>query len=110
LLTEIIHWRSQFGNDTFLQTWESNLAFLGKQVRIVTDGLIGDRSDLIATGEIVGLQKDGALTLKNTQGETLVVHFGEIHDYHRQKTRIKVGNHDQGDSFHLRPNGMDSTR
>jgi BirA family biotin operon repressor/biotin-[acetyl-CoA-carboxylase] ligase len=103
LLTEIVYWRPHLEKDVFRQSWESNLAFLGEQVRIMNAGESSKRDRLLAIGQITGLNKDGALLLKNKSGETLVVYFGDIIENPDQGSKKFPFNAGCTASIHLRP-------
>ncbi len=80
LLSEILKWRMYLKEEFFLKAWESNLAFLGKQVKVVITNGAKKSNGLCAIGKISGLDKDGALKLRTLEGENLVMHYGEIMD------------------------------
>jgi biotin-(acetyl-CoA carboxylase) ligase len=66
-------WREKLGAGEFIKAWEDALAFRGEEVRIFKD----DESPL--TGELLGLESDGGLRLRDADGNILTVQFGEIH-------------------------------
>lgn len=73
ILTRVLDWRPSLGTDAFLKTWEGNLAFRGQQVQVE------ERSGKMFTGELLGLEPDGGLSLRNEQGKSVIVRFGEVH-------------------------------
>ena len=73
ILRAVIHWRGMVREDTFLQAWESRLAFRGEQVEIRAEGLP------VASGELIGLGQDGSLRLLTGKGQVVMVPFGEMH-------------------------------
>ncbi len=73
ILINVTNWRSKLGTAEFLKTWEANLAFRGQQVQVE------ERNGKTITGEIIGLEPDGSLCLRNMHGKSEIVHFGEVH-------------------------------
>lgn len=73
ILEGIFYWRSQLGKQSFMDAWESSLAFLGDQVKIWTE----NEPDI--QGIIQGLDKDGGLIIKDNRGKLFSVHNGELH-------------------------------
>ena len=78
LLLEIITWRAQLMDESFLRTWESNLVFYGELVEVVSDSRARKDSNLLAFGQIIGLDNDGALLLRTSSGEEVTLRCGEI--------------------------------
>ena len=103
LLEKIQYWRSRLMEDDFHQTWESNLAFLGKPVEVVAVGgsVVHDKWQVI--GQITGLDNDGGLKLRTTSGKDLVLYYGEINDRHpRSFGKNDIRTNPEGE-FYLRP-------
>ena len=73
ILTAILARRNQLGTEAFLTDWEQNLAFLGQMVRVW-----GNREQAV-TGELIGLNPDGSLVLRDENGKSVTVRFGEVH-------------------------------
>jgi len=73
ILLNVLSWRSQFGTQTFLDTWEQNLAFRGQQVQIGVD------NESSVLGVLLGLNPDGSLRLRDEHGRPVTVQFGEVH-------------------------------
>ena len=73
ILTGVLKWRPQLGMDSFLRAWDENLAFRGHQVQVE------ERSGQSIVGELLGLESDGSLRLRNQYGKSVTVQFGEIH-------------------------------
>jgi biotin-(acetyl-CoA carboxylase) ligase len=59
--------------DVFSSTWEKQLAFRGEQVEIQAEGVP------LRVGKIEGLEKNGTLRLRSTDGQVFAVQFGEVH-------------------------------
>ena len=78
LLCQVLKWRSVLHQDSFLQAWESNLAFLGKKVLLFVDDRKRSKSGGYEVGVITGLEMDGALKVITLTGEEMVIHNGEI--------------------------------
>jgi BirA family transcriptional regulator, biotin operon repressor / biotin---[acetyl-CoA-carboxylase] ligase len=73
VLQKMLYWRSLVGSDSFLQAWESRLAFRGEKVEIWVDG------EEAETGQVEGLELDGSLRLLTPQGKAFSVQYGEVH-------------------------------
>lgn len=73
ILTSVLDWRPNLGAAAFLKAWEGSLAFRGQQVQV--EG----RSGKTLTGELLGLESDGSLRLRDEHGKSVTVHFGEMH-------------------------------
>lgn len=73
ILTRVLGWRPKLGTDAFLKSWEGSLAFRGQQVRVE----MGGKKPL--TGELIGLEMDGGLRLRDEHGKIVTVQFGEVH-------------------------------
>jgi BirA family biotin operon repressor/biotin-[acetyl-CoA-carboxylase] ligase len=73
ILSALAALRAGLASSAFLDTWQEALAFRGETVQVWQ----GSAAPL--RGEVLGLQADGALLIKNSAGETQVVHFGEVH-------------------------------
>jgi BirA family transcriptional regulator, biotin operon repressor / biotin---[acetyl-CoA-carboxylase] ligase len=72
-LLNVLNWRPRLGTEAFLETWEASLAFRGQQVRV--EGGLGKP----ILGELLGLNPDGSLRLRNEYGKSVAVQFGEVH-------------------------------
>jgi len=77
-LSQVLQWRSELHQDSFLQAWESDLAFLGQKVLVFADDKLRNKGECYLTGWITGLKRDGALKIKKINGEETVIHNGEI--------------------------------
>ncbi len=73
ILTRVLDWRAKLGTNAFLNAWEKNLAFRGQQVQVE------ERSGKTLIGELLGLDSDGGLRLRDEHGKSVTVHFGEVH-------------------------------
>jgi BirA family transcriptional regulator, biotin operon repressor / biotin---[acetyl-CoA-carboxylase] ligase len=76
LLTQImgslIKWYSRLVEPSFIQAWNSMLAFKGQKVNLTTErGLRGQ-------GEVLGISDDGSLILISEAGQETEYHSGEI--------------------------------
>jgi len=72
ILTDLVALRPHLGTDSFIRSWEKNLAFLGEQVQVE------ERGEIIASGKVNGLESDGALRLSNDDGKSITVRFGDV--------------------------------
>jgi len=73
ILLKVLEWRPNLGTDAFLNSWEGSLAYRGQQVQIQE----GSGEPLI--GELLGLDSDGSLCLRDEHGKSVTVQFGEVH-------------------------------
>jgi BirA family biotin operon repressor/biotin-[acetyl-CoA-carboxylase] ligase len=73
ILQALIYWRGLLMKDVFSSTWEKQLAFRGEQVEIQVEGFP------VRVGKIEGLEKNGTLRLRSTDGQVFAVQFGEVH-------------------------------
>ena len=88
VLCELLKWRKQLSTPEFLQAWEENLAFKGQWVQVISP----EMDATIKTGQIIGLEEDGALQIQEKSGNILSLRTGEIHPSDPPL-----------DGFHLRP-------
>jgi BirA family biotin operon repressor/biotin-[acetyl-CoA-carboxylase] ligase len=73
-LEAMLRWLPELQGAAFLRAWEDRLAFRGRAVQLVQDGM----QDI--TGTLEGLEDDGSLRLRGEQG-VIKVRMGEIHLY-----------------------------
>jgi BirA family biotin operon repressor/biotin-[acetyl-CoA-carboxylase] ligase len=73
ILLRALDWRPNLGTDAFLESWEESLAYRGQQVHV--EG----RSEGPVIGEVLGLDTDGGLRLRDEHGKSVTVQFGEVH-------------------------------
>ena len=73
ILLTLLVWRLKLGTNLFITTWQQNLAFFGQQVRVWRD------CEQEVVGELIGLNPDGSLNLRDENGKSVTVHFGEVH-------------------------------
>ncbi|NOY99188.1 MAG: biotin--[acetyl-CoA-carboxylase] ligase [Chloroflexi bacterium] len=73
ILAALIVWRTRLGTEDFIRAWDEKLSFRGEQVQVQA----GNAAPL--NGELLGLGADGSLQLRTPDGETVNVHFGDIH-------------------------------
>lgn len=72
VLNAFIHWRERIGTDELIHAWEELLAFRGEQVQV----LAGRESPI--TGELLGLESDGSLRLRDAHDKSVIIHFGDV--------------------------------
>lgn len=72
ILEKFIQWRERMGTDEFINTWEETLAFRGQQVQIHAGG------EAPITGELLGLESDGSLRLRDIHDKSIIVRFGDV--------------------------------
>lgn len=75
ILTALISLRPRLGTEEFMTKWEESLAFQGEQVRIE-----GGKQTPV-TGILLGLEADGSLRLRDQDGKSLTVQFGDVRLY-----------------------------
>lgn len=73
ILKSLLYWRGQLSKDVFHIAWESHLAFRGEKVEIQTEGVPA------ILGQVDGLERDGSLRLRSSDGRVSTVQFGEVH-------------------------------
>lgn len=82
VLKEMIFWLPQLETQTFLDAWETNLAFRSQWVRVerALPAQSGQESSLaVLEGELLGLAQDGSLRLRTPSGEQTLLQTGEVH-------------------------------
>jgi BirA family biotin operon repressor/biotin-[acetyl-CoA-carboxylase] ligase len=72
ILSAFIRWRERLGTDELIHAWEEMLAFRGEQVQAQA----GDESHI--TGELIGLESDGSLRLRDAHGKSVIIRFGDV--------------------------------
>lgn len=72
ILAALIFLRPQLSTDEFMAKWEELLAYRGRQVQVEMGG-----ADLV-TGSVSGLGTDGSLQLRDQDGKSLTVQFGDV--------------------------------
>ncbi|MBI5944778.1 MAG: biotin--[acetyl-CoA-carboxylase] ligase [Chloroflexi bacterium] len=72
ILNSFIHWRARMGTDELIKAWEESLAFRGEQVQVKAGG-----EDQV-TGQLLGLESDGSLRLRDANDKSITVRFGDV--------------------------------
>ena len=72
ILSNLIDLRPQLGNDELLSRWSDSLAFLGEQVQVEVE------SEPPLVGQMLGLEADGSLRLRDGHDKTIAVRFGDV--------------------------------
>ena len=72
ILTNFISLRPQLGKDELIAQWEKLLAYQGRQVPVDMGG------GHMAVGKVDGLEPDGSLKLRDENGKTITVRFGDV--------------------------------
>lgn len=72
IIGNMIALRPHIGTDSFMSSWEKKLAYFGRQVRVEMGG------DKSVSGRVVGLESDGSLRLKDDDGKSISVRFGDV--------------------------------
>jgi BirA family biotin operon repressor/biotin-[acetyl-CoA-carboxylase] ligase len=66
-------WRKRMNTVSFMDTWLEKLAFYGEMVSIWSE------NSQPRAGIITGLDPNGGLCLRDTNGQNFTTHFGEVH-------------------------------
>lgn len=72
ILNSFIRWRERMGTDELIKAWEETLAFRGEQVQVKAGG------EAQVTGELLGLESDGSLRLRDANDKSITVRFGDV--------------------------------
>lgn len=72
ILSTLINLRPQLGTDEFLSRWAQSLAFLGEQVQVEVE----EKPPVV--GQVLGLEQDGSLRLRDGHDKTVAVRFGDV--------------------------------
>ena len=70
ILSSFIRWRERIGTEELIRAWEEMLAFRGQRVQVTGDSVI--------TGELLGLESDGSLRLRDGNDKSIIIHFGDV--------------------------------
>ncbi|MBV6450116.1 MAG: Bifunctional ligase/repressor BirA [Anaerolineales bacterium] len=72
ILSAFIALRPQLGSDRFMNQWGEVLAYRGRQVRVEMGG------DQTVVGKLEGILSDGSLRIRDDNGKSVTVHFGDV--------------------------------
>ena len=72
ILSNLIALRPQLGTEEFMNRWRESLAFLGEQVQVE----VGSEPPVL--GQLLGLESDGSLRLRDGYDKTVAVRFGDV--------------------------------
>ncbi|MDO8754770.1 MAG: biotin--[acetyl-CoA-carboxylase] ligase, partial [Anaerolineales bacterium] len=72
ILSAFISWREQIGTEKLIHAWEEMLAFRGEQVQVQAGG------ETPVIGELLGLESDGSLRIRNAQDKSVIIRFGDV--------------------------------
>ncbi len=72
ILAAFFAWRTRLGSDTFLQYWQSRLAYRGEQV------MVEQPAAQTVTGVVMGVGEDGELRLRLASGEEATIYAGDV--------------------------------
>ncbi len=76
ILERLLAWRPHVQEEVFIQSWEARLAYRHQTVQVLKD--LEDDRHLICEGTLEGLNAEGNLILRQTDGENQIVNYGEI--------------------------------
>lgn len=72
ILEALINLRPQISTDDFLKKWEEMLAFRGEEVQV------DEGKEASVTGKLLGLDSNGSLRLRDQDGNSRTVQFGDV--------------------------------
>lgn len=72
ILSSLTILRPQLGTDGFMNKWGEALAYRGRQVKVDMGG------DQTVVGRLEGILADGSLRLRDDNGKSVTVHFGDV--------------------------------
>lgn len=75
ILQEMVNLRPILGSPGFYQAWEDHLAYKGEWVKL-SSGYAGDQDK---NGIVIGVNLDGSVRLRDSQGREFAVNVGEVH-------------------------------
>ncbi len=70
ILSGFLRWREKIGTDKLIENWEELLAFHGERVQASGETPI--------MGELLGLESDGSLHLRDENGKSVIVRYGDV--------------------------------
>ena len=73
ILSALIELRPRMSTDELIAQWESLLAFREQPVQVESANMP------LIVGQLMGLEPDGSLRLRNEHGESVTVRFGDVH-------------------------------
>jgi BirA family biotin operon repressor/biotin-[acetyl-CoA-carboxylase] ligase len=76
ILAQLLHWKEQLGKLEFLNTWEDQLAFRGEWVYLIPP--TGGSTLQKRQAQVLGLDEQGYLKLRDRAGEIITLQSGEI--------------------------------
>lgn len=76
ILSQILSWFVRLDSPEFMEYWDSQLAFKGERVYLVTD--TGDGKQEWRPGVVVGLDESGCLRVQDQSGALRVLRSGEV--------------------------------
>ncbi|PWH18555.1 MAG: biotin--[acetyl-CoA-carboxylase] ligase [Anaerolineae bacterium] len=76
ILERLLAWRSNLHSKTFIQSWEARLAYRQQTIQIFK--ALDEQESLLAEGDVEGLNAEGNLIIRLTNGDTQTIAFGEI--------------------------------
>jgi BirA family biotin operon repressor/biotin-[acetyl-CoA-carboxylase] ligase len=74
VLGKLLFWRTYLGSSEFIQAWEGKLAYRGEWVQIIS---LEEASS--EDGQVLGLNKNGSLRLRDRAGNVYSLSAGDIH-------------------------------
>jgi len=79
VVKELLNWQPQVGSDEFIQAWEKRLAYLNQWVRVSqSTGRTDEGQTSALEGQVLGLEPDGRLRLRDRSGKIITIRSGEL--------------------------------
>jgi BirA family biotin operon repressor/biotin-[acetyl-CoA-carboxylase] ligase len=72
ILANFVSLRPLLGTEELIKEWEKLLAYQGRQVQVEMGG------GQVAIGKVTGLESDGSLILRDENGKSITVRFGDV--------------------------------
>lgn len=76
ILKRLLDWKKQLAQPAFRNAWEANLAYRGEWVTLFSSQ--DTKTSNMREGQVLGLELDGRLRLRDRAGEVFTAHSGEI--------------------------------
>lgn len=76
ILKRLLDWKRQLAQPAFRNAWEANLAYLGEWVSLFSSQVT--ETPRMMEGQVLGLEMDGHLRLRDRAGEAFTAYSGEI--------------------------------
>ena len=79
VLGELLEWLQRIADQEFIQAWENQLAFRNESIRVSQFGDLSSQAPVsIIEGQLLGLEPDGQLRLRDRSGQILTLRSGAL--------------------------------